>query len=139
MWLAVALLSQSVALPAFAQLGGAPAGSGQPGLMHQRGTRGGNSNANPSTAAPTPLKPQQEAWPRLEPGAMLCTSEDALMEYQQAVEAASGAPPPMPAGCSRMTQRTGVTIAKRDGPSRTQVKAPSGIGWTDAWLPDKAP
>ncbi len=112
-------------------------GGGQPGGLHMRGGSR-NATGNPSTTAPAPLKPQPDVWPRLDPGAMLCGSEDALKQYQEAVAAGTG-PAPLPAGCARVTERMPISIVQRDGPSRVEVKSSLRTGWTDAWLPDKAP
>jgi hypothetical protein len=126
-------LSQLAAVACFAQMGGMGGGR----------MRGGSRNSanNPSTTAPAPLPSVPEPWPRLDPGALLCRSEDALKQYQQAMEAGGG-PPPLPADCTRVLQRMAVSIVQRDGPSRTQVKSSSaddGNGWTDTWLPATPP
>ena len=44
--------------------------------------------------------------------------------------------------CRIISQPTGIQILSRQGPGRTQVKlsTPGDVtGWTDVWLPDKAP
>jgi hypothetical protein len=130
------LACQAVAVSCLAQNGGG-GGAGQPGGLHMRGGSR-NPNGNPSTTAPAPLKSQPDAWPRLDPGAMLCVSEDALKQYQEAVAAGTG-PTPLPADCTRILERTPISILQRDGPSRVEVKSSVRTGWTDAWLPDKAP
>jgi hypothetical protein len=138
----VVALVLSAALPARAQLGGAPTGGGQPGLLHQRGG-GGRSGSSRQPAAPPPLPLPPETWPRLDPGATLCDTEAALQQYQKAQETASangGAV--LPAGCSRVTEPMAVTIVQRDGPSRESVKSttpPGHNGWTNAWLPETRP
>jgi hypothetical protein len=135
----VLLLSQLGAVPCFAQLSGM--GGGQPGGMHARGGSRNNSGTNQTTQAPPPLPRVPEPWPRLDPGAMLCRSEDALKQYQEAMEAGTG-PAPLPADCTRVQQPMAISIVQRDGPSRAEVKstsAPGTGGWTDAWLPDRPP
>ena len=45
------------------------------------------------------------------------------------------------ADCRIIAQPTGIQIVSRQGLGRTEVKPTAGseTGWTDAWLPDKAP
>lgn len=77
------------------------------------------------------------AWPRLDPGAVFCRSEDdlarraAIMRGEQAD----------PADCQPINRPTAIQIVQRDGLGRTQVKiSGSGMtGWTDAWLPPNPP
>ncbi len=131
-----ALLAGALVLavtPGFAQ--GLP---GQGGLHQRGGSRGSGSNA-PAPAA-TPLKATPDPWPRLDPGAILCGSEDGLKEYQEGlVTATADATAPLPADCRRVLERTAVSIVQRDGPGRVQVKSATRTGWTDVWLPEKAP
>ena len=105
-----------------------------------RGNSQHSPNNQPTQAAP-PLPSVPDPWPRLDPGALLCRSQDALKQYQEAMAAGTG-PTPLPADCTRVLQRMAVKIVQRDGPSRTQVKASSSNdpgGWTDAWLPELPP
>ncbi len=90
----------------------------------------------PAQAAPDVAAPPS-AWPRLDPGAVLCRSEDdlqrraALMRGEQAG----------PADCRRILQPTAIQIVHRDGPGSTEVKVSNRdeTGWTDAWLPPTPP
>jgi hypothetical protein len=140
LWVGVFVLL--AAAPALAQSGGGPPDAGQPGGIHQRGrsNTGGNKPANPPLP---PIKAAPEPWPRLDPGAMLCRSKDALKQYQEAMATATGdEQPPIPADCARVLVPTPISIVQRDGPSRVEVKStkpPERDGWTDAWLPDKQP
>jgi hypothetical protein len=135
-WLVVLMLL--AAAPALAQTAGGDAG----GLHARGGSRSGGTRA-PAADTPPPLKIVPEPWPRLDPGAILCTSEDALKDYQAGLETRSGdARPPLPAGCTRLLERTEIKIVQRDGPGRSQVTSsspPGRSGWTDAWLPDHPP
>jgi hypothetical protein len=142
LWLGVLAACQIAAAPAFAQTGGL--GGGLPGGgTHLRGGSGNAATQQAPRTAPTALKVQPEVWPRLDPGAMLCGSEDALKQYQEAMATASpDAPPPLPEGCKRVLEQMPISIVQRDGPSRVMVKAtqpPDRTGWTDAWLPEKRP
>lgn len=93
----------------------------------------------PKPGLPDP-KPQPLAWPRLETGSVICRSEADLTRLAQrrAGEAVSGA-----LECQIIRAATAITILQRKGPGRTEVKpADPRItegGWTDAWLPEKAP
>lgn len=93
----------------------------------------------PKPGSPDP-KPQPLAWPRLDPGSVICRSEGDLTRLAQrrAGEAVSGG-----LDCQVIRAATAITILQRKGPGRTEVKpADPRIaegGWTDAWLPEKAP
>lgn len=84
------------------------------------------------------VKASPLAWPRLDPGAAMCRNEadlDRLAARRLGQEAGA-------ADCRVVNTPTAVTIMQRRGPGRTQVRltdAPTVIGWTDVWLPDKAP
>jgi hypothetical protein len=79
------------------------------------------------------------AWPRLDPGAVLCRSEDDLARLAANRTGAGGGGP---ADCRIINVPTAIQIVARRGPGRTEVQVTGGtsqVGWTDAWLPDKAP
>ena len=86
------------------------------------------------------IKAQPLAWPRLDAGAVLCRSESDLnrLSARRSGEPVSGS-----VDCQVMRAPTPITIMQRKGPGRTEVTtsdpASGGAGWTDAWLPDKAP
>ena len=91
-------------------------------------------------AAPSPVASVPEPWPRLEAGAVLCKTRDDLVRYQKrgVAGSAAGAAP----DCRIIGARAGVRVLVRDDPSHTQVAltdAPQQTGWTDVWLPSKAP
>jgi hypothetical protein len=89
---------------------------------------------------PPAVKAQPLAWPRLDAGAVLCRTEDDLdrLAARRRGEAVDG-----PIGCQILRVVTGITIVQRKGPGKTEVKTndpqAGGSGWTDVWLPDKAP
>jgi hypothetical protein len=93
----------------------------------------------PKPGAPD-VKAQPLAWPRLDAGAVLCRSEDDLsrLARRRAGEAIDG-----PVECQVVRVATPITIVQRKTPGQTEVKPSTGQplddGWTDAWLPDKAP
>ena len=86
------------------------------------------------------VKAPPQAWPRLDPGATLCRTEDDLdrLAARRSGESVGG-----PIDCRRINDITAINITQRLGPGKTQVTLTSGqvgtTGWTDAWLPDKAP
>jgi hypothetical protein len=85
------------------------------------------------------VKPAPLAWPRLDPGAVLCRTEGDLERLAARRQGEEGTGP---ADCRLVNGPTAVTIMQRRGPGRTQVRltdAPTISGWTDVWLPDKAP
>jgi len=89
---------------------------------------------------PPVVKAQPLAWPRLDAGAVLCRSEDDLnrLARRRSGEAVDG-----PVDCQVIRTATPITILQHKGPGQTEVKPsdsqPMTSGWTDAWLPDKAP
>jgi hypothetical protein len=90
------------------------------------------------TRAPD-VKAAPQAWPRLDPGSALCRSEDDLTRLAANRARTEGGGP---ADCRIMQVPTAVQIVTRAGTGRTQVRLtdqPAVVGWTDVWLPEKAP
>jgi hypothetical protein len=87
---------------------------------------------------PPDVRPQPLAWPRLDPGAVLCRSTEDLARL---VANRTGGDGGGPADCRIIKVPTAITILQRQGPGRTevQVTGAEATGWTDVWLPDKAP
>lgn len=108
--------------------------------------RSGESSFDPfglssKKAAPAPpdVKPQPLAWPRLDPGAVLCRTEADLdkLAARRHGESVEG-----PIECQIIRAATAISIVQRKGPGRAEVRTSEpgsdGVtGWTDAWLPDK--
>jgi hypothetical protein len=86
------------------------------------------------------VKAQPQAWPRLDPGAALCRTEDDLdrLAARRGGETVNG-----PIDCQMVRAPTAVSIVQRKGPGKTEVAVTvpkdSETGWTDVWLPAKAP
>jgi hypothetical protein len=87
------------------------------------------------------VKPQPLAWPRLDPGAVLCRTESDLekLAARRSGEAVNGS-----IDCQIIRAATAISIVQRKSLGRVEVKisnakADAVSGWTDAWLPDKAP
>lgn len=80
------------------------------------------------------------AWPRLDPGAVICRSE---ADLSRLVARRRGEPVEGPVDCQIVHTATGIAIIQRKPPGMTQVtttnSSAGGTGWTDVWLPDKAP
>jgi hypothetical protein len=90
-------------------------------------------------SGPPSVRAQPQAWPRLDPGAVLCRTEDDLTRLAANRSGGQGGGP---VDCRVITHPTPVTIIQRQGPGRTEVQVSppgSGNGWTDVWLPAKAP
>ena len=81
---------------------------------------------------------RSDVWPRLDPGAVFCrTAED----LQRLVASRRGEAGPRP-NCQLIHAPTAIAIVRRVGLGQTQVTLTdqNGLdGWTDAWLPDRAP
>jgi hypothetical protein len=113
------------------------------GAMASADARGGrqtNQQQTPQQSpAPTPPASVPEPWPRLDVGAVLCTSRDDLVKYQtQMANGASVATAGRASGCHTVREQTGIKILDSDGPSRTQIVTTDEskeTGWTDAYLP----
>ncbi len=102
-----------------------------PGLMPQK-----------KAATPPPPRAAPAVWPRLDPGAVFCRTQDDLDRHAANLIARVKGGDQMPADCRLIAQPVGVTILSRHGPGSTEVRlAGSGnvVGWTDVWLPEKAP
>jgi hypothetical protein len=85
------------------------------------------------------VKAQPLAWPRLDPGSVLCRTEADLdkLGARRRGEAVDG-----PIDCQVVRAATAISIVQRKGPGRAEVKtsdaSTDGVtGWTDAWLPEK--
>jgi len=96
----------------------------------------------PKQAPPPPPRTAPLLWPRLDPGAVLCRSEDDLDRHAANMTARVNGGDTQAANCRVIAQPVGIQILSREGPGHTKVKltAPGNeIGWTDVWLPEKAP
>ena len=126
-WRGVRLVSLGLACLLPAGAGWAQISLDAPGLVVKKPKSG-----------PPEVKPQPLAWPRLDPGAVLCRSEADLERLNANRHGGSGGGP---AECRIIAQPTAITIVTRSGPGRTEVQVTGAkeTGWTDAWLPSKAP
>jgi hypothetical protein len=91
------------------------------------------------STGPAPIEQARpDAWPRLDPGAVLCRSE---ADLTQLAAFRRGETTTRPA-CQIIRSPTAIQIVHRVGPGKTEVTvtAQNNLdGWTDAWLPEKAP
>ena len=101
------------------------------------------SDSNISFDAPglPDVRAQPLAWPRLDPGATLCRTQEDL---EKLGARRRGEPVDGPIDCQIIRAATAIAIVGRNGPGRTEIKssdpkAPPLSGWTDAWLPAKGP
>ena len=97
---------------------------------------------NKKTPPPPPPRAQPTVWPRLDPGAVLCRTADDLDRHAANMTARVSGGDIVSADCRIIGQPTGIQIISRQGLGRTEVKLntpDAASGWTDAWLPDKAP
>jgi hypothetical protein len=131
----IALLACIAPKHARAQMGGQIGGHGG----RHGGQQQGNTQQTPSPALPTVV----QAWPRLDPGAVICASSgDLLRSRNEMAERSDTTTVGSPPDCRRVSVATPIKIMGRDGPSRTQVVATDTsrqTGWTNAYLPDKPP
>lgn len=77
------------------------------------------------------------AWPRLDPGAVVCRTAADL----QRRAAAMRGQPTGPADCRLINRPTAISIVSRQGPGQTEVTINSTgeTAWTDEWLPPNPP
>jgi hypothetical protein len=116
-----------LALPASAQV-----------ILDAPGLMGPKKTPPPPPASRAP----PTVWPRLDPGAVLCHTEDDLDRHASNMTARVSGIATQTTDCRVISRPTGIQILSRQGPGRTQVKlsTPGDVtGWTDVWLPDKAP
>ena len=144
---AVSGLAQTADTPGAGDMPGTPGAGDASGTAGAPGTGGrghrGRQNragASPGHAKPTEVKIPAEMWPRLDRGALLCTSLDGLRARAEALRGDDG-PQPLPPGCRPIGQATKVTVLDRVPPGAAEVSldATRETGWTDAWLPDRPP
>lgn len=126
------LLLVGAAATAHAQFGGG------------HGSRQRNQQQTPQQSpAPTPPAAAPEPWPRLDAGALLCKSRDALLGYQtQLAKGANAAAAAQASDCHTILKQTGIQILDRDGASRTQIVTTDEAketGWTNTYLPSTPP
>jgi hypothetical protein len=114
-----------------------PAGA-QPNDSNVSFDAGGLMPKKPKPGLPD-VKAQPLAWPRLDPGAVVCRTEADLdkLGARRRGEQVDGS-----IDCQIIRAATAISIVQRSGPGRTEVKASDPraaalSGWTDAWLPDK--
>jgi hypothetical protein len=90
---------------------------------------------------PPPPRAPPTVWPRLDAGAVFCRTEDDLDRHASNMTARVSGGETQTTDCRIIPRAIGIQIISREGPGRTQVKlsAPDETGWTDVWLPDKAP
>lgn len=78
------------------------------------------------------------SWPRLDPGAVFCKT---AADLQRLAASRRGEPGERP-NCQLIHAPTAISIVKRAGLGQTEVSLTDQNnldGWTDAWLPDRAP
>jgi hypothetical protein len=117
-----------------------PAGAQQPPNNSNVSFDGGGLlPKKPKPSGLPDVKAQPLAWPRLDPGAVLCRTESDL---DRLGARRRGEPVNGPIECQIVHAATAISIMQRNGPGRTEVKAADPkadnvTGWTDAWLPEK--
>jgi hypothetical protein len=136
----------SVPKASFAQDANDPNMAGQfmgRGGGHQRH---GRAQQGPRRVAPVlaPLPQVRDPWPRLDAGALLCRTEAELQQHQAATAVRlAGGTAAEPSGCQFVQAMTPVTVAERDGLSRTEVRLQGASGpqlaWTDEVIPEERP
>jgi hypothetical protein len=105
------------------------------------GSHGGQSGGEAPPAAAEPKMPDIKPLPppaqRLEAGALLCDSQDELVQHQRAVAARlAGGFAPEPTGCHIMRDMIAVTLLMRNGLAATEVRVAGKVGWTDSHVRD---
>jgi hypothetical protein len=101
-------------------------------------------------SAPAPQNPTNFSrfavapWPRLDPGAILCSSRDGFEAHRDALAQRAAGQQVSPLGsadCRVITATTPIDIVSRTAPGQTEVriKGDTRTGWTDAWLPAQPP
>jgi hypothetical protein len=116
-------------------------GGGGGGRHRGSGGQGGGQTAKPVLA---PIPEARDPWPRLDSGALICSSKSALEQHQAAASAhVSGGAMIDRSGCQFIQHMTAVTLVAHDGLARTEVSLPTASGpnlvWTDVFIPAQPP
>jgi hypothetical protein len=134
--LAMALLLLGAVASAHAQIGRGHGG-------RQKDQQETPQRTPQQSPVPTPPPAVPEPWPRLDAGALLCKSRDALVRYQtQVADGASATTAIKTSDCRAIEKQIGIQILDSDGPSRTQVVTTDEskqTGWTNTYLPSTPP
>jgi hypothetical protein len=134
----ITILARSVLLAAPLALAASPAlaQSGPPNdsNVHLGGML--NPHAGEKAAAP-PVTAPPAAWPRLDPGAIVCATHEDLVRHAAMMQGEKVAAP----DCRQLNQTVAIKILSRTGPGATEVQFDGSgqTGWTDAWLPANPP
>jgi hypothetical protein len=134
------LAALAIATPAGAQPSGAqPSGAQPSGDSNVPFDAGSLLPKKPKLSGSPDVRAQPLAWPRLDPGAVICRTE---ADLDRLGARRRGEPVDGPIDCQIIRAATAVSIVQRKGPGRAEVKtsdpkADALTGWTDAWLPDK--
>ena len=97
-----------------------------------------NIVVQPPKFGSTDSKSRPDVWPRLDKGAVLCRTEPDLVRLAASRRGETGDRP----SCVVIRAPTAIQIVRRAAPGRTLVTVTEQNGqegWTDAWLPEKAP
>ena len=97
-----------------------------------------NIVVQPPKFGSTDSKARPDVWPRLDKGAVLCKTE---LDLSRLAATRRGENVDRP-NCTVIRAPTAIQIVRRAAPGRTLVTLTDQNGqegWTDAWLPDKAP
>jgi hypothetical protein len=120
---------------AYAQMGG---GGG--------GGRGRRSSQQPTQSSqpsqPPPLVTLDQVWPRLDPGAVFCQTQDDMTRYQAKLAGGQAAQSAKPPNCRMILTTTAIKILEREGPAMTKVALSDDtkqVGWTNNYLPTTRP
>jgi hypothetical protein len=137
-----------LAVPALAQTDRSQkdTGEGNSFMLGDYGAKDRQKAAKPLALDQDPslIHRQADRWPWLEPGTVVCRTQDELQRYRAAVAARlNGEVSSAPIGeCRRLNKRTPIDIADRHGPATTEIHLfndPTQTAWTDVWLPPQRP
>ena len=116
-----------------------PSGAQPPNDSNVSFDAGGLLPKKPKPSGLPDVKAQPLAWPRLDPGSVLCRTEADLAKLGAR---RSGVRIDGPIDCQIIRAATPISIVQRKGPGQVQVTisdrgGDAVTGWTNAWLPDK--
>jgi hypothetical protein len=84
----------------------------------------------------------KEVWPRLDPGAVFCQTQDDLARYQTKLAGGETAQSTKPLNCRMIITTTAIKILEREALARTKVALSNDanqVGWTNNYLPTTRP
>jgi hypothetical protein len=123
-------------------MGGGGMGGGGMGGGGGRSGRSGQQTQSPPEEKPSLPVIFHNVWPRLDPGSLLCQTQDDLRRYQAKLAGGQATQSSARPNCRRIRDATAIKILDRESISQTKVALSDDsnqTGWTNQYLPETPP